>query len=243
MKTQRSNSQTLSFLLFGSLFSLNALAQVPGVPNQNAGNHPWTNNGHHGNSGNNGNDSSYNSGNNGNGLIPTPNNETGGGENTPPATTNNKNATGMLNVVVGEFYSLNLSNENAFISLDGEAKFANGSASNAITMTVFSSKQYAVKAQVSSANFNGVADNTTVNTNNIDLIVEKLTGSQAATASARTDKSLKHAASEQIASSALPTKSDIYSLTYSIPAKNTAAFLDQYGKTITTQITYTLFPL
>ena len=110
-------------------------------------------------------------------------------------------------------------------------------------MTIFSSKKYAVNAQVSSENFNGVSENTTVKTNNIDLIVAKTNGNQAAVISTRTTKSLKHTNPEQIVSSTSATKSDIYSLTYAIPAANTAAFLDQYGKTISTQITYTLLPL
>ncbi|RRJ86688.1 hypothetical protein EG240_15960, partial [Paenimyroides tangerinum] len=54
--------------------------------------------------------------------------------------------TNKLSVTVGEFYSLNLSNDNATILLDNEAKFANGSESTPITMTIFSSKKYAVSA-------------------------------------------------------------------------------------------------
>ena len=159
------------------------------------------------------------------------------------AQTNNKVKTNKLSVNVGEFYSLNLSNNNATILLDSEEKFANGSESTPITMTIFSSRKYAVSAQVSSAQFNGTADNTTVSTNNIDLIVAKTSGNQQAAVSNRTNNSLKHATAEEIASSSKATKSDVYSLVYAIPAAKTSAFLDQYGKTITTEITYTLLPL
>ena len=151
--------------------------------------------------------------------------------------------TNKLSVTVGEFYSLNLSNDNATILLDSEAKFANGSESTPITMTIFSSKKYAVSAKVSSAQFSGTAANTSVDTDNIDLIVEKTSGNEEATISTRTNNSLKHATAEQIVSSTVATKADVYSLVYAIPADNTSAFLDQYGKTITTEITYTLLPL
>ncbi|WP_177761206.1 hypothetical protein [Flavobacterium sp. I3-2] len=159
------------------------------------------------------------------------------------AQNDNKIKTNKLSVNVGEFYSLNLSNDNATILLDSEAKFASGSESTPITMTIFSSRKYAVTAKVSSAQFNGTADNTSVSTNNIDLIVAKTSGNDEAAISNRTDNSLKHAAAEEIVASPKATKADVYSLVYAIPAANTSAFLDQYGKTITTEITYTLLPL
>ena len=155
----------------------------------------------------------------------------------------NKVKTNKLSVNVGEFYSLNLSDNNATILLDNEAKFASGSESNPITMTIFSSRKYEVSAQVSSAQFSGTAANTTVNTDNIDLIVDKTSGNEEAIIANRTNNSLKHAAAEQIASSPKATKSDVFRLVYKIPAANTSAFLDQYGKTISTEITYTLLPL
>ena len=155
---------------------------------------------------------------------------------------NGKVKTNKLSVKVGEFYSLNLSNDNATILLDTEAKFASGSESTPITMTIFSSKQYEVKAQVSSAQFAGVETGTSVNTNNIDLKVSKISGNVEAIATDRSDKSLKFSGAEEIASSSKSTKSDVFNLVYAIPAANTAAFLDQYGKTITTEITYTLIP-
>lgn len=151
--------------------------------------------------------------------------------------------TNKLSVTVGEFYSLTLSNDNATILLDSEEKFANGSESEQISMTIFSSKKYAVTAQVSSENFSDDSGNTDVQTNNINLIVEKTSGNDEALISSRTNNSLKHSDAEQIASSSKATKADVYNLTYAIPAANTAAFLDQYGKTISTQITYTLLPL
>ena len=153
-----------------------------------------------------------------------------------------KEKTNKLSVTVGEFYSLNLSNDNATILLDTEEKFATGSESTPITMTIFSSKQYEVKAQVSAAQFSGVETGTSVNTDNIDLKVTKFSGNDVALVSDRANKSLKFAEAEQIAYSPKSTKADIYNLVYAIPASNTAAFLDQYGKTITTEITYTLIP-
>lgn len=155
---------------------------------------------------------------------------------------NDKTKTNKLSVKVGEFYSLNLSNENAMILLDTEAKFASGSESAPITMTIFSSKEYEVKAQVSSTEFSGVEAGTIVNTNNIDLKVSKVSGNDEASVANRTDESLKFADAEIIASSSKSTKADVYNLVYAIPATNTAAFLDQYGKTISTEITYTLIP-
>ena len=151
--------------------------------------------------------------------------------------------TNKLNVTVGEFYSLTLSSNDAIIKLDSEEKFANGSQSAPVTMTIFSSKKYDVSAKVSSAKFNGVDGTTNVNTDNIDLLVARTGGNTEATATPRTNKSLKNTAAEVIASSTKATKEDVYSLVYAIPAANTAAFLDQYGKTISAEITYTLLPL
>lgn len=237
MKIQNNFFKTISFLAICLLFSLNALAQPKqGTPNENAGNHPWTNNGNgNGNNGNgNGNNGNGNNGNNG---------SSGSESSNTPASTNKTSGSSNLNVTVGEFYSLNLSNENATILLDSEEKFATGSESLPITMTIFSSRKYAVNAQVSGAEFNGVTEGTAVNTNNIDLLVTKVTQNSEITIANRSNKSLKHLAAEEIASSTKATKADVYNLVYAIPATNTAAFLDQYGKTISTQITYTLLPL
>ena len=156
---------------------------------------------------------------------------------------NNPKKTTRLTVTVGEFYSLNLSSDNALILLDDESKFAMGSKSTPITMSVFSSRKYSVSAQVNSAIFNDVAEGTTVNTDNINLLVTKTSGNVEAKITNRENKSLKHISAEDIVSSNKATKEDIYSLVYEIPEQNTAAFLDQYGKTISTQITYTLLPL
>ena len=163
----------------------------------------------------------------------TANAQVGNGPTDPKVKTN------KLAVEVGEFYSLNLSSDNATIKLDTEEKFASGSQSDQVTMTIFSSRKYAVSAQVSSATFTG----TNVNTNNIDLIVERISGNDEATATTRGNNSLKSTEAEQIASSTKATKADKFSLVYSIPSTNTAAFLDQFGKTINTEITYTLLPL
>ena len=243
MKTQNNIFKTVSFLAIASLFSFNTFAQPqPGTPNENAGDNPWTNNGNkgngNGNSGNNGNGNgnSGNNGNNGNGNTGSEN------SNTQPST-NKTSSTSTLNVTVGEFYSINLSNENATILLDTEAKFTTGSESTPITMTIFSSRKYAVNAQVSSEDFSGVTEGTTVKTNNIDLLVSKVTESSQITITDRSNKSLKHSTAEEIVTSTKASKADVYNLVYSIPATNTAAFLNQFGKTINTQITYTLLPL
>jgi len=269
MKTQNNIFKTVSFLAIASLFSFNTFAQPqPGTPNENAGDNPWTNNGNkgngNGNSGNNGNGNSGNngngngnsgnngngnSGNNGNGNGNSGNNGNNGNGNTgsensnTQPSTNKTSSTSTLNVTVGEFYSINLSNENATILLDTEAKFTTGSESTPITMTIFSSRKYAVNAQVSSEDFSGVTEGTTVKTNNIDLLVSKVTESSQITITDRSNKSLKHSTAEEIVTSTKASKADVYNLVYSIPATNTAAFLNQFGKTINTQITYTLLPL
>lgn len=154
----------------------------------------------------------------------------------------NTTKTTNLSVQVGEFYSLNLDTNDAKILLDSEILFANGSQSGPIKMTIFSSRQYEITAKVNSANFNGTEGQTNVTTNNINLNVTQKSGNSEAVPTTRANKSLKHDQAEIIASSTKATKADVFELVYAIPAENTAAFLDQFGKTLTTEITYTLSP-
>nr|WP_297307101.1 hypothetical protein [uncultured Flavobacterium sp.] len=147
-----------------------------------------------------------------------------------------------LSVKVGEFYSLTLSHDNATISLDSEDKFRDGSTSEEIEMTIFSSKKYDVDVKVNSAQFNIQNGGTTdVNTNNIDVLV-KATEGLAGNVISREFKNLNTTA-QKIISSSNATKNDIYKISYEIPAGNTAAFLGEYNKTLVTEITYTLMPL
>lgn len=213
MKVKYNIFNVFVILTFISLFGLKAFAQPnPGIPNHNAGNNPWTNNGNGNNIGNN-----------------------------SQASTNN-NSSNQLSVTIGEFYSLSLSNDNATILLDSEEKFMNGSESQPIEMYIFSSKKYSITAKVSSENFNGTADNKPVKTNNIDLNVSKKSGNHEAKSIITRSKNLK-TFDEEIALSNKATKKDVFELVYSIPTQNTSAFLDQFGKTITTEIIYTLLPL
>lgn len=160
----------------------------------------------------------------------------------PQGTTNKKEGNTTLSVEVGEFYSLTLSQDNATIRLDSEEKFRDGSTSEEIKMTIFSSKKYAVDVKVNSEKFNiqnGGA--TEVNTNNIDVLVEATEG-LAGNVISRGFKNLNTTA-QKIISSPNATKNDIYKISYEIPAGNTAAFLGEYNKTLVTEITYTLMPL
>lgn len=60
-----------------------------------------------------------------------------------------------LNILLGEFYSLSLNKDNAIILLSSEDKFQNGSKSEVIEMTVFSSRKYSITTNASSTSFNG----------------------------------------------------------------------------------------